>query len=131
MVVVVVVVVVALVVVALVVVVAVPWCSGARSHNLNYVLSDPPNDRTADRLPAWGPNAWLLSLMFVRGVLDLSLLERNLSYGHDTTHTRTHTHTHTHARAHTHTHTKRLARATGRRVLRTHVVAMWCHRVIS
>ena len=37
----VVVVVVALVVVALVVV-AVPWCCGARSHNLNYVLSDPP-----------------------------------------------------------------------------------------
>ena len=67
------------------------------------MLSDPPNDRTADRLPAWGPNAWLLSLVFVRGVLDLSLLERNLSYGHDTTHVRAHTHTHTYARSHTHT----------------------------
>ena len=51
-------------VVALVVVVVL-WCPGVFTQLMFFIPNDPPNDRTADRLPAWGPNAWLFVLYVV------------------------------------------------------------------
>ena len=85
------------------VVVVVLWCPGV---TVQLALKYPTTPQTTGRptvYPTWGPNAWLLSSVFVCDMLGLPLLGRNARVGPHT-HTRALTHaltrSHTHARTH-------------------------------